>query len=160
MRVALGGHALSQVELRNTKAGRILSLPCLGFPRMTYSHLQAVELGQGLTLPGLSFPSCKLRFLHAYLTGGNPTQSTRSLFLLLATTGPGLEEASPFGASVGGSSGVQFNMPVCLPRGCRGVQPPHGAQQAYEFWLGPVPALGICSQCPLAAILAWLPEFG
>lgn len=91
---------------------------------------------------------------------GDPIQSTRSLFLLLAATGPGLEEASPFGASVGGSSGVQFNMPACLPRGYRGVQPPHGALQAYGFWLGPVPDLGVCSQCSLAAILARLPEFG
>lgn len=79
MRVALGGHALSQVELRNTKAGHILSLPCLGFPLMTHAHLQAVELGQGLTLPGLSFPSGKLRFLHAYLTGGSNTKHTESL---------------------------------------------------------------------------------
>lgn len=77
------------------EARLVLSPPCLASPLMIHSHLQVMKHGPGLALLGFSFPICKLGFLHAYLAGGIHCKALRSLFLLLAATGPGWEEEPP-----------------------------------------------------------------
>lgn len=76
------------------------------------------------------FPSVNLGFFSPP-SWGECNQSTRSLFLLFATSGPGLEEVPHSGASVGESSGLKFSStcqlasqgavegvaPICSPAG-------------------------------------------
>lgn len=119
----------------NGHQGRPYPVPILsGAPTDDSLLLINCESWAGVTFPGLSFPCCKRRCLHTYLLG-DPMQSTRSPCSSLLPPVLVCREHLLPGASAGGSSLVQVNLPACIPRAGGVEQPPRGAQCACGFWL-------------------------
>lgn len=99
------------------RPGLVLSPPCLMFPLITRSHLQAAGPGQGLTCRASVSPPVHSGFLlPEFLRTFRPPRGIQISPSLLPWILVWRKRHLP-GASAAGSSGVQCNLPACLPRG-------------------------------------------